>query len=402
MKGKGYTSRNMAGKGRGRPLPAASAQQPSTKADFFSAADKRQQGWNGEAELTLHGLGDDMVGFSDKFIRGLSEDRIRDYASKILIKANADSSIEQIINLFILGFQTRWARGGKKEKLVVYKLLKLLATKYPEAVKTCLGVMPEYGYWKDPLLFLAEFKTALAGARDPVWTKKYYDELLEHVANLFAEQLMKDKKALEKYQELRRNEEANKARALGGAGICNLVESFAPIDWKRSDIKCEVSRAGMWAPSIHKAADKALRRENTLVDGKVQYIGIADLIARLLFPEIKKKPEREKAYRLFLKELREALDVPEIKMCAHKWAEIRFAGFCKVTSLCLKRNRAAFFNEKVNKGPHPGTAEAETGNRHPNNTDRVECRKHALAAVRKGQAAGKETDLPELTALAMR
>ena len=44
--------------------------------------DERQQGWNGEAEFTLHGLGDDMVGFSDKFIRGLPEERIRDYAQQ--------------------------------------------------------------------------------------------------------------------------------------------------------------------------------------------------------------------------------------------------------------------------------------------------------------------------------
>ena len=162
----------------------------------------------------------------------------------------------------------------------------------------------------------------------------------------------------------------------------------------RSDIKCEVTFCAKFAPSTGKAHDRALQLETTDAGGKTHYKGIADLIARRLFPEIKKKPGREKAYRKFLKELREALDVPEIKMCANRWAEIRFAGLFKVTSLCLKRNRAAFFNEEKSRTvlllAH---AEAETGNRHPDNADRIAVPQECTRCCSQG-SGGRKGDRP--------
>ena len=114
---------------------------------------------------------EDMVTFSNKFIRNLSESNIEMYVDRITSHANETANIEHIINLFILGFQTRWTRGGKKEKLIVYKLFKYLSSMYPNTVKACLKLLPEYGYWKDPLLFLMEYKSKLFSNKEPVLTR---------------------------------------------------------------------------------------------------------------------------------------------------------------------------------------------------------------------------------------
>jgi len=70
-------------------------------------------GENGHAELTADGLGDAMLAFFDKLVRGLDEARIREFVGDVCAEARARGDPAGVKNLFVLAFQTRWCRGGK-------------------------------------------------------------------------------------------------------------------------------------------------------------------------------------------------------------------------------------------------------------------------------------------------
>ena len=118
----------------------------------------------------------------------------------------------------------------------------------------------------------------------------------------------------------------------------------------------------------------------------MQLFGAAGEIAKLVSPDAV-KTAGIKVYRNMCSALRAALDVPEVKACANRFAEIDFA---RVTSLCMNRQRKAFLNEK--KATKVLDAEfEETGDRHPDSEDRVASRKNLLKClVEQGTIKGKD------------
>jgi Mg-chelatase subunit ChlD len=100
---------------------------------------------------------------------------------------------------------------------------------------------------------------------------------------------------------------------------------------------------------------------------------VAKLLARKMFPD---SSSARAQYRKALAELNVYLGTVEVKMCGNEWAEIEPTA---VPSLALMRNRKAFLNEKV-KGV-PTAQEIETGNRFPEDENRVACRKRVREAL---------------------
>ena len=93
----------------------------------------------------------------------------------------------------------------------------------------------------------------------------------------------------------------------------------------------------------------------------------AAILAKKLFPN---NATANRLYRQLVSSLNKALDTTEVKMCSNDWSSIDFSS---VPSLAMLKYRKAFLNEKV--GSVPTVAEDSTGNRFPDNTDRVQCRK---------------------------
>jgi len=143
----------------------------------------------------------------------------------------------------------------------------------------------------------------------------------------------------------------------------------------------KLSLSGKWAP-----------RENGAYDKKS---GAASKLARLMYPAIS-KPSAARKYRKLVASLNGALATPEVLMAAGRYAEIKFAG---VGSLCLQRHRKAFLNETC-KGKVASAME-ETGNRHPNDADRVAARVHLREAMVKKGVKGKQLGPHEITAKLM-
>ena len=104
---------------------------------------------------------------------------------------------------------------------------------------------------------------------------------------------------------------------------------------------------------------------------------LAKELAALAFPN-SKAPRAE--YRKAVGGLNRRLSTVEVHMCGASWEAIEPSA---VPSLAMMRARKALLNEAL-KGAHPTPAQAETGNRHPEDEGRVACRKRVKASLLEG------------------
>ena len=126
----------------------------------------------------------------------------------------------------------------------------------------------------------------------------------------------------------------------------------------------QLSLAGKYSP-----------RENGHYDKSVKASG---RLTKALFGSNEATAKRK--YRKLVSSLNAALNTTEVLMAAGRWSEIEFG---RVASLCLQRHRKAFLNETVKGALSP--SEEQTGNRHPDNAERVAAR----AALRQAIVAKK-------------
>ena len=135
----------------------------------------------------------------------------------------------------------------------------------------------------------------------------------------------------------------------------------------------QLSLAGKWAPRVGKHFDN-----------------FANALCVEMFPNDSKRHQK---YRKLVVSLTQALEIPEVYMCANRYSEIDFK---RVSSLCLNRFRKAFLNELCGD-KRLTDEESETGNRFPTNIDRVTCRNNLKSSVKTGKINGKALMPHELT-----
>ena len=263
-----------------------------------------------------------------------------------IIKKNDDANL--LVDLFILMFQTRDCRNGKGEKKLFYYFFLKMYKHYPETVIALLPKIPKYGYFKDFLNLLEMIV--------PLESNLAYGDLSRlqsAIIDLYAAQLLKDKRELD----------ASKREGTDKVAQLSFAAKFAP-------------RHGKQFESFYK------------------------LLVKKLFP---KSSTPEKDYRKLVVELTKALEVPEILMCSKHYENINFKN---VPSLCLNRFRKAFLNELVTRKGHSHTplseSEDETGNRFPDDPNRVKCRKNLQLASAEGNVCGKVLQPHELVKQLMR
>ena len=130
----------------------------------------------------------------------------------------------------------------------------------------------------------------------------------------------------------------------------------------------KISLCGKWAPREDRQGD------------------LAKLLAKKIFPGEQNLSRRLKAYRKLVVGLNKRLQTTEIKMCEQHFAAIEPG---KVPGRCLQKHMKAFLNEPIKRGSL----------RHPDDDDRMECRKHFqehFAKAAKGEAKlnGSKTVFP--------
>ena len=115
-----------------------------------------------------------------------------------------------------------------------------------------------------------------------------------------------------------------------------------------------------------------------------------------MFPNCKDPFKRYRHIRTFINKY---LNLVEIKMCEKKWQEIDPSG---IPSLCLARELKALINEKKKVPPSP--EQQETGNRFPEDPDRVACRQNMMKSIEDkkcNQLKGKQLNPHEIVAKLM-
>ncbi len=302
----------------------------SKSSPFVNAMDKattnntseRRLGENGAAEHTAKGVEESRVALFFALVRDLPQERFEELFQLVIADASQDRP-EVVADLFLLAFQTRNCRGGKGEKDLFYRMIMELSIYYPRTVESLMRLVPHYGSYKDwfKLVHLArknDTNERIQVAMLPI---------VNTIMDLAAEQLLRDKQALEE---------------MSSTG--------------RSNTKC-ISLLAKWAPRENKHFGKQVR-----------------VLANKLFPD-SKAPKKE--YRQLLSKLNRTIQTVEVSMCANRYNAINPV---HIPSRCMMKHRKAFLNEKVG-GPPPRGVEEETGNRHPKNKSRVECRKRLRKAM---------------------
>ena len=246
-------------------------------------------------------------------VRDLPKERLQALVTAVL----SDSRItdeQKAHDLIVLTMQTRNCRGGNGEKGLFLEMYMEVYRRFPSTSVKLLPLVAKYGYYKD-LVTIADAEEATAPLRTAV-------------IEVMAARLRKDAAEL-----AAATAEGRKPRGL------SLLAKWAP-------------REG--SSGKHKKAGPSLAKE----------------VAVKLFCE--SHPGRERAeYRKVVAALNRALGTVEVKMCGADWANIDPAA---VPSAAMLRMRKALLNEAV-KGAPPTAAERETGNRFPEDEDRVACRK---------------------------
>ena len=303
-------------------------------------------GEKGTLEYSSQQVGDSLVVLFFALVRDIPKERVIALFNDCLdqarsASASSSSSCEAgriIADLFILTFQTRDCRGGKGERSIFYQLLIELFHVYPETVLLVLPLISEYGYYKD------YFNLLSATTISPV-----YAPFRNTILQIVVRQLRRDEMSLSLNE--------------GGGGASqtiSLCAKYAPRESNKfaKDHKKLFKRLVMMLyPSNKKDSDS---------DSAVAY-------------------ERSKRlYRKLLVKLTEAIDVAEVKMCGKRYASIAFD---HVPSVCMKRYRKAFANEKLKVSP--SIEEMETGNR-SDEYDRITCRQNLLQAIREHKIKGKQ------------
>ena len=143
---------------------------------------------------------------------------------------------------------------------------------------------------------------------------------------------------------------------------------------EKDNVELELSEKENRVPKLSMVAKYAPRANK-------QYRNIAEAIYRKMYP---KDVKAEEKYRKTLVKLNKALSTTEVFMCAKNYSGIEFK---KVPSVCLMKWRNAFLNER--KGECPDALK-ETGNRFPDDVDRVASRKNLEGAVKEKRVNGKQ------------
>ncbi len=317
--------------------------------------------------------GDSRVDCFTNFSKDTDIDKIRSGVEQMIKEAGfvrGEDKGQYIADVFKLWAHKRHAREGEKEKLLAYRYFLVLYDNFP---KTCVQIVTErlfgeIGYWKDHLLIWGLIMDMEMSDRARFGK---YDPLIQSFRDTFLAQRADDLKALDTFVTPRsiRNIDTD------------VLETMLTKDGAKVP---QLTFVGKYCVRERSSENKHLYWFTTLPDGTlkkqshVSYMIRGSLKIRNRqngtyeeFPSEKDVPfGAKKAWRTLNAKLNVALDVPEVKACAKRFADMdptKFPGQFKI------RNAKALLNEKLKI--KPTDYEEETGNRHPDDPDRVALRK---------------------------
>lgn len=285
--------------------------------------------------LTHNTSGDLGLDLSFKLIRNLDIEELKTRMNQIINLKDKD----KVQDLIILAFQTRNCRenqGGKGEKNLFHEMFLHLYTIFPQTCLELLEIIPEYGSWND----LKELVKKVEGIREDI------DILSNACMNLFVKQLKTDFLSLES----------------GGD---------------------QISLAAKWAPR---------ENSNFYKNDLMSFTYLVTEFANEFKYSQYDVSNPYSFYRKTVSKLNKHLDTPQIKMCDGNWKDIKPS---QVSSQTSTKFRKAFLNEKIDE--YCDSSHEDTGNRFPDNIDRVITRKNFINSAKIGKIHGGQLQAHEIT-----
>ena len=287
-------------------------------------------GENGNLELNRSGstFQSSLVDLMYKLLRGINKE---DAIDKITYSSKLVKTREDIIDLFVLCFNTRATRnvgGGKGERDIFYWFFTKLAKFYVDDAKKLIELIPFYGRWSD-LIEIA-------------WQEDCPDTLAHEILLYLA------KKTKHLHDEI--------ASAKQKVNLNDLL-------------------IFKWLPSEGK---KYYKSNKVLWEKLVLLIVSEDTSenSQILSSQDKKK------YREILCFGRDKCNIVERFMSSKEWDKVETT---KIPAGCMMKHSKALLNEKV-KDICPDS-QFVTGNRYPNDPERVRLRLVLMEKILKGNLA---------------
>ena len=116
-----------------------------TSAEMYTFTD------NGQLSFTQAGVGDDLLAFYFKLVRGATREYVDSQMKLLMDKpSTTPSATKNIEDLMVLMFQTRDVRGGKGERQLFYWMFISLYKNFDQRLMSpLLSMIPTYGSFKD-------------------------------------------------------------------------------------------------------------------------------------------------------------------------------------------------------------------------------------------------------------
>lgn len=317
--------------------------------------------------------GDYRLDCFTNFSKDTDVDKVRSGVEKMISEAGfirGNDKGQYIADVFKLWAHKRHAREGEKEKLLAYRYFLVLYDHYP---KTCIQIVSErlfgeIGYWKDHLLIWG-----LINDMEMTENERYskYNPLIEAFRDTYLAQRSDDLKNLDTFVTPHsiRNITTEKLESLlkscGGTALPQLTFVGKYCVRERS----VENKHLYWYIRFPDGSLKKQSHVAYMIRGSLK-IRNRDNGTYEIFPVEKDVPfGAKKAWRTLNSKLNVALDVPEVKACAQRFGDMDPTKFPSQFSI---RNSKALLNEKLKVAPT--SAQDYTGNRHPDNKDRVALR----------------------------
>ena len=344
---------------------------------------KYTYGDNGALEFKTSGSSilDSFVNLLQDTEVGKIKESVKKMVSELEYLGSDESRRQHIHDIFILLFHKRSTSkkinditisDGEGLKNVFYEYLIELYNFYPKTIVDIIkdGTMFMYGYWKDALLIWTKINKL---DMTPKYKYQKYNTLIEALRYSMITQRVKDLDTI--------------FNQFGFDTIKDMNEKEFKDFIKDKELKCSISYLGKYCVRENSSFDKSAYwvikapSDNSFV--KVSHV---DYMIRYTlrynkngvnveFPTHKSVPfGAKKTWRKDNVKLNVILNVPENHFCSNNWSDINIKN---IPSICLKRKTKALLNEQL-KSTNDLPEYEYTGNRFPDNPDRVECRQNLI------------------------
>lgn len=251
--------------------------------------------------------------------------------------------------------------GGEGERMIFARMMIELYREYPKTVSELIPLIPQLGCWQDLYMIwslsVSDTDTQSMDIAVPI-IKCLVKQLVEDAALLDSSEDPEDRKNI------------------------SLAAKWVAREGSYWDKKChftDMTCVGGEQIYSYTALTGVYNLATNLGMSAVGELQTLDHIARVC--DIQNISWEKKKLRKLISRICAVVDVFEQKACAGKWSEIAPG---KVPSRAMSKYSKAFLNEKLTTPPTK--AEMETGNRYPDNPDRVNARSNLITFMSQSRA----------------